>query len=198
MRDEEWRGRIDAVFSAKKVLKWTRANLKLKKGLQNPNQVALRYHHRHAITSIVTVTSALLPSSSQTHSRFCRPLLSIVASAQLSPTSPTAVGRHLCSSAIVYPAVIPQPSPAVVCPVVVSPDVPNRPPPSSAQPSPAAVDSSDQGLTVVNTSAAAFPQALDWLHNYLLQRIEEGISFVPSGNSGHAASDYITLDCTHL
>nr|GMD55566.1 2-phosphoglycerate kinase [Ipomoea batatas] len=46
-----------------------------------------------------------------------------------------------------------------------------------------------QGLTVVNTSAAAFPQALDWLHNYLLQRIEEGISSVPSGNSGQAASD---------
>nr|GMC69573.1 P-loop NTPase domain-containing protein LPA1 homolog 1-like [Ipomoea batatas] len=41
-----------------------------------------------------------------------------------------------------------------------------------------------QGLIVANTSAAAFPQALDWLHNYLLQRIEEGISSVPSGNSG--------------
>nr|GMD27784.1 P-loop NTPase domain-containing protein LPA1 homolog 1-like isoform X1 [Ipomoea batatas] len=46
-----------------------------------------------------------------------------------------------------------------------------------------------QGLIVVNTSAAAFPQALDWLHNYLLQRIEEGISSVPSGNSGQVASD---------
>nr|GMD86231.1 RING-box protein 1A [Ipomoea batatas] len=46
-----------------------------------------------------------------------------------------------------------------------------------------------QGLIVVNTSAAAFPQALDWLHNYLLQRIEEGISSVPSGNSGHTASN---------
>nr|GMD35697.1 hypothetical protein Iba_chr09dCG9370 [Ipomoea batatas] len=38
MRDQDSRSRIDAVFSAKKVLKWTRANLKLKKGLQNPNQ----------------------------------------------------------------------------------------------------------------------------------------------------------------
>nr|GME14618.1 uncharacterized protein LOC109151396 [Ipomoea batatas] len=46
-----------------------------------------------------------------------------------------------------------------------------------------------QGLIVVNTSAAAFPQALDWLHNYLLQRIEEGISSVPSGNSEQVASD---------
>nr|GMD56008.1 P-loop NTPase domain-containing protein LPA1 homolog 1-like [Ipomoea batatas] len=46
-----------------------------------------------------------------------------------------------------------------------------------------------QGLIVANTSAAAFPQALDWLHNYLLQRIEEGISSIPSGNSGQAASD---------
>lgn len=32
-----------------------------------------------------------------------------------------------------------------------------------------------QGVTVVNISATTFPQTLDWLHNYLLQRIEEGI-----------------------
>ncbi|KAI5670226.1 hypothetical protein M9H77_10590 [Catharanthus roseus] len=33
-----------------------------------------------------------------------------------------------------------------------------------------------QGLTVVNISATTFPQTLDWLHNYLLQCIEQGIS----------------------
>ncbi|KAK8576433.1 hypothetical protein V6N13_032355 [Hibiscus sabdariffa] len=33
-----------------------------------------------------------------------------------------------------------------------------------------------QGLTVVNVSATTFPQTLDWLHGYLLQRIEQGIS----------------------
>ncbi|KAF3485467.1 hypothetical protein F2Q69_00056572 [Brassica cretica] len=32
-----------------------------------------------------------------------------------------------------------------------------------------------QGVTVVNISATTFPQTLDWLHNYLLQHIEEGI-----------------------
>ncbi|CAN7080302.1 unnamed protein product [Brassica oleracea var. botrytis] len=32
-----------------------------------------------------------------------------------------------------------------------------------------------QGVTVVNISATTFPKTLDWLHNYLLQRIEEGI-----------------------
>ncbi|KAL2920469.1 2-phosphoglycerate kinase [Bienertia sinuspersici] len=35
-----------------------------------------------------------------------------------------------------------------------------------------------QGLTVVNISATTFPQTLDWLHSYLLQCIEEGISSV--------------------
>lgn len=35
-----------------------------------------------------------------------------------------------------------------------------------------------QGLSVVNISATAFPQTLDWLHGYLLQCIEQGISSV--------------------
>ncbi|KAK7263869.1 hypothetical protein RJT34_31467 [Clitoria ternatea] len=33
-----------------------------------------------------------------------------------------------------------------------------------------------QGLTVVNVSATTFPQTLDWLHNHLLQCIEQGIN----------------------
>lgn len=33
-----------------------------------------------------------------------------------------------------------------------------------------------QGLTVVNISATTFPQKLDWLHSYLLQCIERGVS----------------------
>jgi len=33
-----------------------------------------------------------------------------------------------------------------------------------------------QGMTVVNISATTFPQTLDWLHNHLLQCIEEGCS----------------------
>ncbi|KAB2089575.1 hypothetical protein ES319_A03G071000v1 [Gossypium barbadense] len=33
-----------------------------------------------------------------------------------------------------------------------------------------------QGLTVVNVAATTFPQTLDWLHGYLLQCIEQGIS----------------------
>ncbi|XP_050224752.1 uncharacterized protein LOC126674354 [Mercurialis annua] len=35
-----------------------------------------------------------------------------------------------------------------------------------------------QGLTVVNISSTTFPQTLDWLHGYLLQCIEQGISQV--------------------
>ncbi|OIT19112.1 hypothetical protein A4A49_42364 [Nicotiana attenuata] len=31
-----------------------------------------------------------------------------------------------------------------------------------------------QGLTVVDVSAATFPQTLDWLHNYLLECLEQG------------------------
>ncbi|KAL8049888.1 hypothetical protein ABFX02_06G048300 [Erythranthe guttata] len=41
-----------------------------------------------------------------------------------------------------------------------------------------------QGYTVVNISATAFPQTLDWLHNYLLQCIEQGTSSVPSRGGG--------------
>ncbi|CAI9774978.1 unnamed protein product [Fraxinus pennsylvanica] len=37
-----------------------------------------------------------------------------------------------------------------------------------------------QGLTVVNISATTFPQTLDWLHNYLLQCIEQGTLSVTS------------------
>ncbi|KAI4302834.1 hypothetical protein MLD38_038535 [Melastoma candidum] len=39
-----------------------------------------------------------------------------------------------------------------------------------------------QGLHVVNISATTFPQTLDLLHNYLLQRIEQGISTPESDN----------------
>ncbi|CAL1371619.1 unnamed protein product [Linum trigynum] len=39
-----------------------------------------------------------------------------------------------------------------------------------------------QGLTVANISATTFPQTLDWLHGYLLQCIEQGISPVSSEN----------------
>lgn len=39
------------------------------------------------------------------------------------------------------------------------------------------------GLTVVNISATTFPQTLDWLHNYLLQCIEQGISTNSSGEA---------------
>ncbi|EXC13938.1 hypothetical protein L484_006636 [Morus notabilis] len=39
-----------------------------------------------------------------------------------------------------------------------------------------------QGLTVVNVSATTFPQTLDWLHGYLLQCIEQGISSAPNEN----------------
>ncbi|KAI3517568.1 hypothetical protein L1887_16783 [Cichorium endivia] len=40
-----------------------------------------------------------------------------------------------------------------------------------------------QGLTVANISATTFPQTLDWLHNHLLQCIEQGISTASKGNS---------------
>lgn len=46
-----------------------------------------------------------------------------------------------------------------------------------------------QGLTVVNISATTFPQTLDWLHNHLLQCIEQGTSHVSSGNSMEIAKD---------
>ncbi|XP_059304985.1 uncharacterized protein LOC132056698 isoform X1 [Lycium ferocissimum] len=40
-----------------------------------------------------------------------------------------------------------------------------------------------QGLTVVDISATTFPQTLDWLHNHLLQCIEQGTAQVSRGNS---------------
>ncbi|XP_028052422.1 uncharacterized protein LOC114256933 isoform X3 [Camellia sinensis] len=39
-----------------------------------------------------------------------------------------------------------------------------------------------QGLTVTNISATTFPQTLDWLHSYILQCIEKGISSVSDGS----------------
>ncbi|KAL3524151.1 hypothetical protein ACH5RR_016985 [Cinchona calisaya] len=45
-----------------------------------------------------------------------------------------------------------------------------------------------RGLTVVNISATTFPQTLDWLHNYLLQCIEQGISS-STGCSGEASGN---------
>ncbi|KAH1114967.1 hypothetical protein J1N35_008345 [Gossypium stocksii] len=44
-----------------------------------------------------------------------------------------------------------------------------------------------QGLTVVNVAATTFPQTLDWLHGYLLQCIEQGISSESNENSGQPA-----------
>lgn len=41
-----------------------------------------------------------------------------------------------------------------------------------------------QGLTVANISATTFPQTLDWLHNHLLQCIEQGISSASKGTNG--------------
>ncbi|XP_071689419.1 uncharacterized protein [Rutidosis leptorrhynchoides] len=41
-----------------------------------------------------------------------------------------------------------------------------------------------QGLTVANISATTFPQTLDWLHNHLLQCIEQGISSASKGSNG--------------
>lgn len=40
-----------------------------------------------------------------------------------------------------------------------------------------------QGLTVVDISATTFPQTLDWLHNYLLQCIEQGVLSASKGHS---------------
>ncbi|XP_061980027.1 uncharacterized protein LOC133700499 isoform X1 [Populus nigra] len=46
-----------------------------------------------------------------------------------------------------------------------------------------------QGLTVANISATTFPQTLDWLHGYLLQSIEQGISSVSSENGRQPAQN---------
>lgn len=40
-----------------------------------------------------------------------------------------------------------------------------------------------QGLTVAHISATTFPQTLDWLHNHLLQCIEQGISSASKGSN---------------
>ncbi|KAK7258222.1 hypothetical protein RIF29_32768 [Crotalaria pallida] len=45
-----------------------------------------------------------------------------------------------------------------------------------------------QGLTVVNVSATTFPQTLDWLHNHLLQCIEQGTSSGSHENVTQAAA----------
>ncbi|KAH9647757.1 P-loop containing nucleoside triphosphate hydrolases superfamily protein [Citrus sinensis] len=46
-----------------------------------------------------------------------------------------------------------------------------------------------QGVTVVNVSATTFPQTLDWLHGYLLQCIEKGISSVSNTNDKKPAEN---------
>ncbi|KAI8540265.1 hypothetical protein RHMOL_Rhmol09G0249500 [Rhododendron molle] len=46
-----------------------------------------------------------------------------------------------------------------------------------------------QGLTVVNISATTFPQTLDWLHSYLLQCIEQGITSDPTGRGRRPAEN---------
>ncbi|KAM7494632.1 hypothetical protein LguiB_029241 [Lonicera macranthoides] len=46
-----------------------------------------------------------------------------------------------------------------------------------------------QGLTIANISATSFPQTLDWLHSYLLQCIEQGLSSVSLGSSGQPAEN---------
>ncbi|XP_073043503.1 uncharacterized protein [Primulina eburnea] len=46
-----------------------------------------------------------------------------------------------------------------------------------------------QGLTVVNISATTFPQTLDWLHNHLLQCIEQGIPSTSSGSGGQTVEN---------
>ncbi|XP_058181642.1 uncharacterized protein LOC131300029 [Rhododendron vialii] len=46
-----------------------------------------------------------------------------------------------------------------------------------------------QGLTVVNISATTFPQTLDWLHSYLLQCIEQGITSDSSGKGRQPAEN---------
>ncbi|MED6198823.1 hypothetical protein PIB30_070108 [Stylosanthes scabra] len=46
-----------------------------------------------------------------------------------------------------------------------------------------------QGLTVVNVSATTFPQTLDWLHNHLLQCIEQGTSIGSSENVAQPAAE---------
>ncbi|XP_051143683.1 uncharacterized protein LOC127260068 isoform X2 [Andrographis paniculata] len=49
-----------------------------------------------------------------------------------------------------------------------------------------------QGYTVVNISATAFPQTLDWLHSYLLQCIEHGTTSVSTGGGDPAAGNKLS------
>ncbi|KAK9914018.1 hypothetical protein M0R45_037817 [Rubus argutus] len=44
-----------------------------------------------------------------------------------------------------------------------------------------------KGMTVLNLSAATFAQTLDWLHGYLLERIEQGIPSVSNENDRQLA-----------
>ncbi|XP_042064942.1 uncharacterized protein LOC121808484 [Salvia splendens] len=53
-----------------------------------------------------------------------------------------------------------------------------------------------QGYSVVNISATAFPQTLDWLHSYLLQCIEQGTTSVSAksdGQTGKLGQKYHSL-----
>ncbi|KAL0292333.1 UNVERIFIED_CONTAM: hypothetical protein Scaly_2594700 [Sesamum calycinum] len=56
-----------------------------------------------------------------------------------------------------------------------------------------------QGYAVASVSATTFPQTLDWLHNYLLQRIEQGTSPVSPGSGGETVKNQmasgIGIDC---
>ncbi|XP_047953035.1 uncharacterized protein LOC125198813, partial [Salvia hispanica] len=46
-----------------------------------------------------------------------------------------------------------------------------------------------QGYSVVNISATAFPQTLDWLHSYLLQCIEQGTTSVSAKSDGQTVGN---------
>ncbi|KAK4431659.1 F-box protein [Sesamum alatum] len=48
-----------------------------------------------------------------------------------------------------------------------------------------------QGYAVVTVSATTFPQTLDWLHNYLLQCIEQGTSPVSPRNGGQTVRNQV-------
>ncbi|KAL0298381.1 UNVERIFIED_CONTAM: hypothetical protein Sradi_6497900 [Sesamum radiatum] len=56
-----------------------------------------------------------------------------------------------------------------------------------------------QGYAVASVSATTFPQTLDWLHNYLLQRIEQGTSPVSPGSGGETVKNQLAsgigIDC---
>ncbi|KAL8151307.1 hypothetical protein V2J09_021115 [Rumex salicifolius] len=52
-----------------------------------------------------------------------------------------------------------------------------------------------QGLSIVNISATTFPQTLDWLHNYLLQKKVYHLSNAPSNMQGAKSSAVAMLTC---